>query len=238
MNSAGFFLSEKPGALAFFADVPFHRAKVSTHVYCFTPGINPRSAHPSCGNSLRVFAMAVAKKVKVHTSALCWIPPIAQQEAIQALRAEFDRQIDRWPPHVNLLYPFVPVSEFQLAAAMLASALARLPPFSVNMQRLQHFKHSQKSFTAWLDPDGALEQWQALQSCCMAVLPHCVDQTARGAFVPHLTVGQFTGASDVEALRARIEHSFEPLACQVGEIALISRAGQVLPTLAPLWLLG
>jgi len=42
----------------------------------------------------------------------------------------------------------------------------------------------------------------------------------------------------VEALRARIEHSFEPLACQVGEIALISRAGQVLPPLAPLLLLG
>ena len=188
-------------------------------------------------------AMALAtKKVKVHTSALCWIPPIAQQEAIQALRAQFDRQIDRWPPHVNLLYPFVPVSEFQPAATLLASALATLPPFSVNMQRLRHFKHSQKSFTAWLDPEGALEQWQALQSCCMAVLPHCIDQTARGAFVPHLTVGQFTGASDVEALRARIEHSFEPLACQVGEIALISRAGQVLPKLAnstaPLLLLG
>lgn len=188
-------------------------------------------------------AMALAtKKVKVHTSALCWIPPIAQQEAIQALRAQFDRQIDRWPPHVNLLYPFVPVSEFQPAATLLASALATLPPFSVNMQRLRHFKHSQKSFTAWLDPEGALEQWQALQSCCKAVLPQCTDQTARGAFVPHLTVGQFTGASDVEALRARIEHSFESLACQVGEIALISRAGQVLPKLAnstaPLLLLG
>ena len=138
---------------------------------------------------------------KVHTSALCYIPPLEQQEGIQHLRVAHDKQIHRWPPHVNLLYPFLPEEEFEAAAAHLAAMLQGVPPFGVTFERMRQFKHGKKRFTAWLDPTACEEgQWQALQARCLEAFPHCTDQTARGAFVPHLTIGQF-GDEDLFAAR-------------------------------------
>ena len=122
--------------------------------------------------------MSKPKPKKVHTSALCWVPQLEQQEPIQRLRLEHDRQIDRWPPHVNVLYPFVPEAEFEAAAAHLAAALEPRPAFAVTLRRLERFVHSKRSLTAWLAPepdssDGSEDPWQALQALCLRAFPHC-----------------------------------------------------------------
>ena len=83
----------------------------------------------------------MAKPKKVHTSALCWVPAIESQPPIQTLRLVHDRQIGRWPPHVNVLYPFVPEAEFEAAAGRLAAALQPLPAFGVTLGRLDRFMH-------------------------------------------------------------------------------------------------
>ena len=83
----------------------------------------------------------MAKPKKVHTSALCWVPAIESQPPIQTLRLVHDRQIGRWPPHVNVLYPFVPEAEFEAAAGRLAAALQPLPAFGVTLGRLDRFVH-------------------------------------------------------------------------------------------------
>jgi hypothetical protein len=46
---------------------------------------------------------AVAKS---HKSALCIIPPLAAQAAVQRVRCFHDKSFVRWPPHINLVYPF------------------------------------------------------------------------------------------------------------------------------------
>ena len=89
-------------------------------------------------------AHAMAKPKKVHTSALCWVPAIERQPSIQTLRLAHDRQIDRWPPHVNVLYPFVPEAEFEAAAGRLAAALRPLPAFGVTLGRLERFAHGRR----------------------------------------------------------------------------------------------
>ena len=86
----------------------------------------------------------MAKPKKVHTSALCWVPAIERQPPIQTLRLAHDRQIDRWPPHVNVLYPFVPEAEFEAAAGRLAAALQPLPAFGVTLGRLERFVHGRR----------------------------------------------------------------------------------------------
>eukprot|EP00964_Phaeocystis_antarctica_P076795 scaffold47523_cov56-Phaeocystis_antarctica.AAC.2 len=92
-------------------------------------------------------AHAMAKPKKVHTSALCWVPAIERQPPIQTLRLAHDRQIDRWPPHVNVLYPFVPEAEFEAAAGRLAAALQPLPAFGVTLGRLDRFVHGRRYYT-------------------------------------------------------------------------------------------
>ena len=172
-------------------------------------------------------ASSKRKAQKVHTSALCWIPASEQQPTIQALRRQYDKQINRWPPHVNMLYPFVPLAEFESAAARLSEVLRDHAPFSVVLSRVTSFRHSKKSLTAWLEPAPlAASVWQELQAACQAAFPHCTDQTSRGAFVPHLTIGQFTADDPIEQLAS--EWSCVD-GCLVGDLCLIHRAGPTEP---------
>ncbi|KAG2430715.1 hypothetical protein HYH02_013557 [Chlamydomonas schloesseri] len=45
---------------------------------------------------------------KVHSSAVAVVPPAAVWRRIQTLRVFADKSFVRWPPHINLLYPFYP----------------------------------------------------------------------------------------------------------------------------------
>eukprot|EP00198_Chlamydomonas_reinhardtii_P000915 XP_001690250.1 predicted protein [Chlamydomonas reinhardtii] len=49
--------------------------------------------------------MSVAK---VHTSSVAVVPPATVWRSIQSLRCFADKSFVRWPPHINLLYPFHP----------------------------------------------------------------------------------------------------------------------------------
>jgi len=50
----------------------------------------------------------LADTEKVITSALVMVPPPGQWPQLQAFRAMHDKSFLRWPPHLNLLYPFIP----------------------------------------------------------------------------------------------------------------------------------
>jgi hypothetical protein len=71
---------------------------------------------------------------KSHKSTVCIIPPIAVQQAVQRIRCFKDKSFVRWPPHINLLYPFIEdagPTAFQEAADAATAALAQVPPFQV-----------------------------------------------------------------------------------------------------------
>jgi 2'-5' RNA ligase len=167
---------------------------------------------------------------KVVTSALAIIPPenSATWVAIQALRQEHDRQIDRWPPHINLLYPFVPSEHFDACAETIASILVNTPTFKLTFDKISYFKHG-KSCTAWLAPDpAARERLKELQTALEAAFPHCDDLARRqpgevtSAFSPHLTVGQFRNEAQVQAFIQKTP--FVPLTIEVSQLQLLSRS--------------
>ncbi|GAH96855.1 unnamed protein product, partial [marine sediment metagenome] len=49
---------------------------------------------------------------KVYNTAVVIIPPENIWGSIQKIRKKYDRHIDLWMPHITMLYPFYPQSEF------------------------------------------------------------------------------------------------------------------------------
>src|SRR5262249_6376045 len=148
------------------------------------------------------------------------VPPPEAWGPIQAIRERHDRQFRRWPPHVNLLYPFYPPEQSDAAALRLATACARVTPFTVTLAEFWYFRHSPRRATLWLSPQpkGALVRLQAaLQAAC----PECDDLSRFAAgFTPHLSVGQAGSAEETRRLQDALQRAWEPIRFEVSAVAV------------------
>src|SRR5262245_53225585 len=99
---------------------------------------------------------------KTHHTAVAIVPPEAEWEPIQEIRRRHDRQVNRWMPHVNLLYPFRPRAEFQEVTPALVAACVTLQPAAITLGECCFFRHGSGRCTLWLAPEPA-EVLQLLQ---------------------------------------------------------------------------
>ena len=158
-----------------------------------------------------------------HKTAVVLIPPEDVWEQIQALRRRYDRHVARWMPHVTLLYPFRPVTEFAAALPTLEAACRACPPFEVELAQFRFFAHGARGFTMWLAPEPRAELVQ-LHAALLAVAPEC-DDTARGpqGFTPHLSVGQAPDRRTLDALLTSFRAAWRPLRFRAACASLIAR---------------
>ncbi len=163
---------------------------------------------------------------KTNCSAVVVIPPPDLWEPIQGIRRKYDKKIDRWMPHINLLYPFRPREAFDEAAPRIAEALEGIEPFSVTLDRFDRFAHGGDRFTMWVDPQPA-EPLVRVHAALLGLYPDCYEvSNFEGGFVPHLSVGQARGARFLEGRLSEIRAFWKPFSFTVGEIALIARPGE------------
>eukprot|EP01089_Gocevia_fonbrunei_P008731 TRINITY_DN2045_c0_g1_i1.p1 TRINITY_DN2045_c0_g1~~TRINITY_DN2045_c0_g1_i1.p1 ORF type:complete len:289 (+),score=57.88 TRINITY_DN2045_c0_g1_i1:80-946(+) len=159
----------------------------------------------------------------VYKSAVCVIPPESLWEPIQEIRKEKDKVFARWPPHINLLFPFVSDEHFEEAAKVLKDRLKDFNPFNVEFKEFSAFQQS-KSSTVWLKPEtDHPDTFQDLQRAVETPFPSCTQQSTKpNGFHPHLTVGQWPKNQTSTAIN-NLNSKWEPFSFIVKEVYMISR---------------
>lgn len=153
--------------------------------------------------------------MKTPLAAIVAIPPVSMWLPIQAIRRVRDPHVDRWMPHVTLLYPFLDDADEELLENVGL-------PIDVRLERFSYFEHGGRRATLWLAPEPKSE-FVALQASLQRRFPACDDVSKHAhGFTPHLSVGEWD-AVEAPAAAAALEEAWQPLAFRLEEIALIRR---------------
>ncbi|KAK3306669.1 2'-5' RNA ligase superfamily-domain-containing protein [Chaetomium strumarium] len=144
-------------------------------------------------------ASRTAFSLNSHDTALALIPPRHLWPRIDRLRALYDKAYPRWPPHINLVYPFVRPEALADAVDRIASALAGSrsgkEAVKVCLDRAGIFHHPKKgSNTIYLGSDGAEEE-EGLCRLRKEMIGSLGVVDADTGYTAHLTVAQSEDAN-------------------------------------------
>lgn len=158
-----------------------------------------------------------------HSTAIVVIPPAGVWPTIQAIRTKHDAKVRRWMPHITLVYPFLPLSDFQAAQERLTLACRDIPAFEVELAEFRTFRHRRGKYTIWLapKPEAALVGLQAVVQRVALGEQH--DGCRSAGFQPQLTVAQVQGKAEMLHLVAELQAVWHPVRFAVTSISLIWR---------------
>ncbi|PGH28262.1 hypothetical protein AJ80_00153 [Polytolypa hystricis UAMH7299] len=174
-----------------------------------------------------------------YQTALCIIPPQDLHSSINRLRELHDQAFEKWPAHVNLLYPFVAPEKVPRAVELIGSKLAdrfskaaedgsQDATFTFRLDGSDYFEQRHRSIIHLApgnddndDDDNGAEALDQLRSAIMEGFKQSVGILE---YNPHLTIGQTKPKDDSlrDYLLAKAQ-LLTPIEWRVGELVVLVR---------------
>lgn len=165
---------------------------------------------------------------KVYTTAVVIIPPKEIWGSIQDIHRKYDRHIHRWMPHINLIYPFRPSSEFSKLESLFKTICKKIKSFEISLHRFNYFQHGKQKYTLWLDPKPG-NLIESLQNKLLEIVPNCNDVNLyKNGYAPHLSVGQVQGKDNLKDVLRKLQENWSSLKFNLTSINFIARENQKL----------
>jgi poly(A) polymerase len=124
-----------------------------------------------------------------HHSVLAVLVPKSSSELIQNIRRSHDRTFDRWPPHINIIYPFYRNIDTENVSVEVFNALSSFEPFDVSLNELCFF---QDNSVVYMKPTSDTRAKLSIIHSRLRQLFSDLDTKGimRDKYEPHLTVAQ------------------------------------------------
>ncbi|KAJ6258333.1 hypothetical protein Dda_6373 [Drechslerella dactyloides] len=154
-------------------------------------------------------------------TALALVLPESLLSVVQPLRSLYDAGAIKWPPHINLFYPFVSPASLSAASAHLQDYLASICcSHTIRFASIEVFRGNKKrpSYLV-LRPDEASEELlQDIYEKLSREFPEVRKAVTREQFKPHMTIGQIH-AGGAPRLR-RLVNKFDMLCPLLGDVEM------------------
>ncbi|KAF3921802.1 hypothetical protein AA313_de0203920 [Arthrobotrys entomopaga] len=155
-------------------------------------------------------------------TALALVLPSSHLDIIQPFRSLYDAAAIKWPPHINLFYPFVHPSSLESVSEYLSQNLDSIckTPLTIRFSEVEVFRGGKKrpSFLV-LRPDQESEELiQDVYELLSREFSDIRKAVKRAEFKPHLTIGQVHNGGE-----GKIQHfakKFKMLCQQIGRVDL------------------
>ncbi|KAI0200041.1 hypothetical protein F4808DRAFT_175454 [Astrocystis sublimbata] len=130
-----------------------------------------------------------------YDTALCVIPPKQYWPMFDGLRSLYDKACEKWPPHINLAYPFVRVEDLPRTCASVSSHMdstsrnSNSPSNNINicLNATDVFKHRRDNTIFKYDND---EKRTAKLVALRQTILEAIGHTSATDYRMHMTVGQ------------------------------------------------
>jgi len=160
-------------------------------------------------------------KPNIATTALCVIPPDYMHDYVDDFRKQYDKAWERWPPHINLVFPFLDKKNFETIKNSLKIEFVsnNIVPFVIKLDTIDYFEQG-NNITVHAKPRKCPELAQIYKIICdtLKIEPN------HTAFVPHMTLGQIP-KTDISKV-TEIKNSWgSGLNFTIDSLQLISRDG-------------
>ncbi|KAI1426900.1 hypothetical protein F5Y12DRAFT_783695 [Xylaria sp. FL1777] len=130
-----------------------------------------------------------ALPIDSHDTALCVIPPKRFWPLFNGLRSLYDKAYEKWPPHINLVYPFVRVENLSRASETITSVASQISLDSVkirlNAADVFSHRHDNTIFIYDNDEERTARLYD-LRQAALSALGH----TSTINYPMHMTIGQ------------------------------------------------